>query len=159
VLVAALEGDPGELRDPVDQCGDRVAELLADLVEARGRVLNGVVQQCGAEGLGVQPQAGADLRDLDGMGDEVLAGLALLVGVALAGKGEGTLDRVAVDLLMPVGGVLADDREEVAEELALVGVEVLGDIVDGRDRAVGLPRADLDVTAPNDRGSCALGAL
>ncbi len=152
VFVAALEGDPGELRDPVDQRGDRLAELLADLVETRRRVLDGVVKQRCAERLGVEPQAGADLRDLHRMGDEVLAGLALLVGVALAGERECALDRVAVELLMTVGGVLADDREQVAEELALVGVEILRDLVDRSDRAVGLAGADLDVTAPSHRG-------
>jgi hypothetical protein len=60
---------------------------------------------------------------------------------------------------MAVGGVLADDREEIAKKLALVGVEVLGDLVDGRDGAVGLAAADLDVTAPSDRGCRALGPL
>jgi hypothetical protein len=75
-----------------------------------------------------------------------------LVGVTLACEGEGALDRVAVDLVMAVGRVLADDREEVAEQLALVGIEVLGDLVDRRDRARRLGGADLDVTTPDDRG-------
>ena len=93
VLVAALERDPGELRDAVDEPGDRVAEELAHLVEARRRVLDRVVEERCAEGFRVQAKAGADLRDLDRVRDEVLARAAALVGVALAGEREGLLDR------------------------------------------------------------------
>jgi hypothetical protein len=93
------------------------------------------------------------------VGDEVLARLALLVGVALAGKREGALDRLAVDLLAAARGVLADDGEQVAEELALVGVEILGDIVDRRRGAVRLAGANLDMAAADDRGRPALGPL
>ena len=98
-LVAALEGDPGELGHAVHQCGDLVAEALADLLEAGAGVLDGVVKQGRAQGRGVQPQAGADPGDPERVSDEVLAGLALLVGVALAGEGEGALDLLAVDRL------------------------------------------------------------
>ena len=87
-LVARLEDDAGELGDAVDEAGDLVAERLADLVQRRGRVLDGVVQQGGAQRLGVQPHAGADLRHADRVHDEVLAGLAALVGVVLAGEHE-----------------------------------------------------------------------
>ena len=62
-LVAALEGDPGQLRDAVDQLRDLLAELLADLVEAGAGVLDRVVEQGGAEGGGVEAHAGADLGD------------------------------------------------------------------------------------------------
>ncbi len=112
-----------------------------------------------AERLGVEPQAGADLRDLDRMSDEVLAGLALLVGVALAREGEGALDRVAVDVLVAVCGVLADDREEVAQQCAVIGVEVLGDLVDRSRRARGFSGADLNVPTANERGRRRLVAL
>ncbi len=120
VLVAALEGDPGQLRDAVDEAGDRVAEELAHLVEARGGVLDRVVEERGAERLGVQAKAGADLRDLDRMGDEVLARAAALVGVALAREREGLLDRAALERLGVLVGVLLDHGEEVAQERALL---------------------------------------
>ena len=126
-LVAAGEGDAGELRDAVDEQRDLVAELLADLVEAGGRVLDGVVQQRGAQRLGVQAHARADLRDADRVHDEVLARLAALVGVVLAGEDERALDAVAVDLQRGVVGVLLDDREEVAEQAAVGLGEVGGD--------------------------------
>ena len=62
-LVAALEGDPGQLRDAVDELGDLLAELVADLLEAGAGVLDRVVQERRAEGLGVEPHPGADLGD------------------------------------------------------------------------------------------------
>jgi hypothetical protein len=63
------------------------------------------------------------------MGDEILARLAFLAGVPLAGEGEGALDLLAVDRLRGVRLVLLDDREEVAEEGALVGGELARDRV------------------------------
>jgi hypothetical protein len=58
------------------------------------------------------------------VGDEVLARLAPLVGVVLAGEDEGALDLIAVDLEAGVVRVLLDDREEVAEQTALQRREV-----------------------------------
>ena len=72
-LVARLEDDPGELRDAVDDVRDLVAELVTDLGQRRRRVLDGVVQHRRAQRLGVQAHARADLRDADGVMDEVLA--------------------------------------------------------------------------------------
>ena len=124
-LVAALEGDPGQLGDAVDELGDLLAELVADLVEAGAGVLDRVVEQRRAERLGVEPHPGADLRDPDRVGDELLAGLAPLVGVALAGEGEGALDRRrGRSARVAVGGVLLDHGEQVAEQRALLGGEV-----------------------------------
>ena len=54
----------------------------------RRRVLDRVVQERGAQRLGVEPHPRADLRDADRMDDEVLARLAALVGVVLAGEHE-----------------------------------------------------------------------
>ena len=72
-LVARLERDAGELGDAVDEAGDLLAERLADLLQRRRRVLDRVVQQRGAQRLGVEPHAGADLGDADRVDDEVLA--------------------------------------------------------------------------------------
>jgi hypothetical protein len=124
-LVAARERDAGELRDAVDERRDLVAEALADLLERGARVLDRVVQQRGAQRLGVEAQAGADLRDADRVDDEVLARLAALVGVVLAGEEEGVLDAVAVDDDGRLVGVLLDDREQVAEQPPL-GLGELG---------------------------------
>ena len=118
-LVARLERDAGELGDAVDEAGDLVAERLADLLERRRRVLDRVVQQRRAQRLGVEPHAGADLRHADRVDDEVLARLAALVGVVLAGEHERLHDARAVDRLGDLVGVLLDDREQVGEQLAL----------------------------------------
>jgi hypothetical protein len=59
------------------------------------------------------------------MDDEVLAGLAPLVGVVLAGEDEGVDNALAVDGQGRLVGVFLDDREEVREQLALD----LGEIV------------------------------
>ena len=134
-LVAALEGDLGELGDAVDQLSDLVAEGLADLVEAGARVLDRVVQQGRAERGRVEAQARADAGDAERVGDEVLPRLSLLAGMALAGEGEGALDLLTVDGLRGVGLVLLDDGEEVAEQRALVGGQLAGDRV-GPGRAV-----------------------
>jgi hypothetical protein len=60
------------------------------------------------------------------VGDELLARLAALVGVVLAREHERLDDRVAVDGLRDLVGVLLDDREQVADELALEIGEVGG---------------------------------
>jgi hypothetical protein len=59
------------------------------------------------------------------VGDEVLAGLPPLVGMALAREGEGSLDGLGVDRPQVVVAVLGDDREEVAEQRA-VGIGQVG---------------------------------
>jgi hypothetical protein len=111
-LVAALEGHPGQLGDPVDQLGDLLAELLADLGQAGAGVLDRVVQQRRAERLRVEPHPGADLRHPDGVGDELVARAAQLVRVAIAGEVEGVADRIAVDVDRVE---LLDHGEEVGE--------------------------------------------
>jgi hypothetical protein len=154
VLVAALEGDPGELRHAVDELRDRRAEGLLDLLEARAGVLDSVVEERRAEGLRVQPQAGTDLRDLHRVGDEVLAGAPPLIGVVVAREREGALDRVAIDRADPVLRVLGDDREEVAQQVALGGRQLLGDLVYRRGGVLGtLPHARVPAM-----GLCAVSA-
>jgi hypothetical protein len=56
--------------------------------------------------------------------DEVLAGLAALVGVMDAGVDERLLDSVSIDRERRLIGVLLDDREQVTEQLLLERREV-----------------------------------
>jgi hypothetical protein len=119
LLVTALEGDAGELGDAVHERGDVVAEALADVLERRARVLDRVVEQRRADRLRVQAHAGADLRHTDRVGDELLARLALLVRVTLAGEPERVCHARFLDRLDRVVGVLRDHREQVAEQLGL----------------------------------------
>jgi hypothetical protein len=55
------------------------------------------VEQGGAERLGVEPHASTDLGHANWVGDELIAGVAQLVGVTVAGEVEGVLDRDAID--------------------------------------------------------------
>src|SRR4051794_12881348 len=134
-IVAALERDAGELRDAVDQVRDLLAELVAHLDERRARVLDGVVQERGAQRRGVEPHPGADLRDADRVHDEVLARLAALVGVPLTGEQERALDQLAIDVRLRVASVLLDHGEQIAEEAALELVQL-----DGRGHGVAVAR-------------------
>jgi hypothetical protein len=159
-LVARLEGDPGQLRHPVDERGDLLAEALAHLLDRRGGVLDRVVQQRGAERLGVQPHARADPRHADRVHDEVLPGLAPLRRVVLAGEHERLLHAGAVDLHRRIGGVLGDDREEVAEQPPLRRRERVGPRGRGRGgrRLRGrraLPGGARQLRGPRPGGGCA----
>jgi hypothetical protein len=66
------------------------------------------------------------------VGDEVLARLAALVRMVLAREQERVQDRLAVDRLGDLVGVLGDDREQVGQQLVLERRQVVGD----RQRAV-----------------------
>ena len=128
-LVARLEGQPGEFRDAVDETSDLVAECLLDLVQRRGRVLDGVVEQRGAQRLGVETHARADLGDPDRVDDEVLARLAQLIGMVVARVDERFLDSVAVDRHGGLFGVFLDDREQVGEHPCSTAVSSARSIV------------------------------
>jgi hypothetical protein len=90
------------------------------------------------------------------MHDEVLAGLAALVGVVLAGEHERLHHAVAVDGLGDLVGVLLDDREQVSEQVLLDPREIR------RDRRAGarVRRGVVDRRVRGDRDGalrCAAG--
>jgi hypothetical protein len=58
------------------------------------------------------------------MVDELLARLAALIRMTLAGERKSIAHLLEVDGLGRVGGVLGDDREEIGEQLALARREV-----------------------------------
>jgi hypothetical protein len=97
--------------------------------------------------------------------DEVLTRLAALVGVVLAGEEEGAQDRLAVDRIHDLVGVLGDDREEVGEQLVLERRQVVRDrqrtvvavlgAIDGTMRGDRDRRLDVDV----DQRAVAVGAV
>ena len=118
------------------------------------------MQERGAQRLGVEPHAGADLGHADRMHDEVLARAPALVGVVHARVHERLLDAVAVDRLDRLVGVLLDDREQVAQQAPL-GVGQLraldlpvhvgtGDPIDRRPRGGEQRRAGRRPRAPAD---------
>jgi len=60
LLLLALEVDPRQLCDPVDELRDLGAELAPDLVHADARVLHGVVEEGRHDRHAVEPEASAD---------------------------------------------------------------------------------------------------
>ncbi len=62
----------------VDELRDRRAELVLDLLVAEFGVLDAVMQECGADGIGIETHLDHDLRDRDRMDDIRLAVAALL---------------------------------------------------------------------------------
>ena len=78
LLLNGREFDAAELRDAVDQQRDLRAELLADLVERDVRILHNVVEQRGADGIGVEAEVEQDAGHRDGVADITLARQALL---------------------------------------------------------------------------------
>ena len=114
-LLAALELDSRQLGDALDERRDVVAELRADLLDRRGRVLDDVVHEPGGEGRLVAPELRQDLRHADRVEDEVLPAPALLALVCLAGEPVRALEQVPIDR----GVVLLDLREQLLERLVM----------------------------------------
>jgi hypothetical protein len=102
-LLPALEMDSRQLRHALDELGDLVAELLADVRDRGARVLDDVVQERGGDRLVVEAQLRADLCRAPGMEDEVLAGAPLLPLVGPRREQERPRDQVSVDVRV-VGG-------------------------------------------------------
>jgi hypothetical protein len=59
-----------DLREPVDEVGDLLAEVLLDRLERDGRVLDDVVQETCRDAGGVELEIREDVRDFEGV-DEV----------------------------------------------------------------------------------------
>jgi hypothetical protein len=81
------------------------------------------------------------------MRDEVLTAATPLVGVTLAGEGEGVLHGLAVDLIVSAR-VLGDYSEQIPEKRAILLRELLRVFVDRRRRSpFAVPLADAQVAA------------
>ena len=119
-LVARLERDAGQLGDAVDERRRPPRRTARGPRRGDADVSSTVSCSSAAQSVSVSRRMpGADLRDADRVDDEVLARLAPLVGVVLAGEDERLLDALAVDLDAASSCVLLDDREQVAEQAAL----------------------------------------
>ncbi len=80
LLVHRADLDRRQLRDAVDELGDRGAEALGEVVEGRRRVLHGVVEEGRADRVGIHVEVlGENERHLDGMVDVGLARATTLV--------------------------------------------------------------------------------
>ena len=82
-----------QLGHAVDEGGDVLTEVAAQLTQGVRGVLDGVVQQGRADRLGVHAELGEDRGHREGMGDVRVARLALLVLMPVRGDRIGTLHR------------------------------------------------------------------
>src|ERR671937_1665882 len=119
-LLAALELDARQLGDAVDEPRDLVAELGADLVELRRRVLDDVMEERGRDRLLVEAELGADLRRAPRVVDERLAGTPLLPLVRGGGEAERAREELAVDLRV----VRGDLFEQLVDEVLMRSVSL-----------------------------------
>ena len=89
-----------DLGQTLHQHGNVGPESLSDLLTVRflAAVLHGIVQQSGADGVGIQLQAGHDLGYGDGVGDVGLTAVAELALVEVRGIIIGGLDLIQVVL-------------------------------------------------------------
>ena len=110
-LFGGGEFDLADLGDAFDDVRDLLAELGLDLVHRDRGVLDGVVQQSGGDGGGVEPHLGQQDGDLERMRKVGLARLANLSFVMLLGEIVGLTDEDEV-FFGPVG---ADLAQEIAE--------------------------------------------
>ena len=93
-----------------------------DVAEADGGVLDGVVQEGGGEGRGVEPEVGEDPRHGDGMLDVGLARETMLALVRVLGEAVGALEELRVGLRV-VGTDLLQDRREAVRRSGLASSE------------------------------------
>ena len=94
----AAVGDLVQLGHAVDQRGDLLAELRAQVGQRVAGVLHGVVQEGGGQGRPGHAQVGQDLGHRQRVGDVGLTRAALLLPVQLLGRHVGLDDHPGVAL-------------------------------------------------------------
>ncbi len=104
------EVDLADLGDALDDVRDLLAELGLDLVDGDRGVFDGVVQQAGGDGRGIELHLGQNGGDLQGMRQVRLAGLARLALVMLQRKFVGFLDGGEIVGRGGRSGLCAGDR-------------------------------------------------
>ena len=132
-----------QLGDAVDQRGDVLAELAAQLGQRVGGVLHRVVQQRGADRLGVHAELGQDRRHRERVGDVRVAAAPLLVPVPVGGRLVGPLDEPDIGLRVRRAHGLDERLEDRVDRRAPLGAEPgqpPPDADPGRRRVGGLAR-------------------
>ena len=112
-VLAALELDPGQLGDALDEIRDLLSELGPYLVCTHVGVFDYVVEERSGDRLVVEPQLGTDLRDAERVVDERLTGAALLPLVCSRREVEGSREQLVVDVRV----VRRDLGEQLLEEV------------------------------------------
>ena len=114
-VLAALELDPRQLGDAVDELGDLVAELVLDRLQVGVGVLDDVVEERGRDRRLVHAELGEDLGDAERVVDELLARPALLAVVRLGRERERSREQIAVE----IGLVALDRLDQLIDELLM----------------------------------------
>ena len=114
-VLAALEVDPGQLRDALDEVGDLVAELVLDLLGLVLGVLDDVVEERSRDRLLVEMELGEDFRDTERVVDELLARAALLPIVGACRERECPRQQLPIE----IGLVRLDRLQQLVDELLM----------------------------------------
>jgi len=83
-----------KLGDAVDDVRDRLTELINELLERYGGVLDSVVEQRGRDRYVIQPEFGNDLGDRERVRDVALTRFSPLVSVGGRGDSVGPLNAI-----------------------------------------------------------------
>ena len=128
-LLVGAELDPAELGDALDQAADRRAELGLDLLQRQLGVLDGVVEEGGAQGLRVQAQRGQDAGDVQRVLDVLLAGDPPLPHMDRRGARVGLLDQLPV-----CGSQVPGDPQKLrdAHDDPICSYQDIGGVTQGR---------------------------
>ena len=113
-FLARGEIDLADLGDALDDVGHLLAELLLQLLDGERGVFDGIVQQSGGDGRGVQLHLGQQNRHFQGMHQVGLAGGALLSAVMLEGDFVGAADDVEIVVGAVGAGNVPADRGTVS---------------------------------------------
>ncbi len=105
----------GDLREPVDDVGDRAPELLLHVGDRELGVLDDVVQQSGGDGHRIELQLGENLGDFDRVRDVRLARVATLAAVRLFAEAIGVHEQIAIELVVDRRLVFAPTRHHLAD--------------------------------------------
>ena len=126
LFFAGGEIDGADLGDALDDVGDLLAELLADIDDGHRGIFHGVMQQAGGDGDRVHLHLGQNQRHFQGMDQVGLTGGAALPGMMFLGKLVGFADQFEI-VVGPVGPHSAHEfaeaghREHIGRELLAQG--------------------------------------
>ena len=118
-LAVGLRLDLRQLGDAIDQPADACAEQAVDLFLRRHRILDGIVQDAGGDGLVIQLEVGQDARHLDRMAEIRIARRPQLRPVRPHRKHIGAVQQVLVRI--GIIGLYALDEFILTQHPAIVG--------------------------------------
>ena len=87
-----MELDTGQLGNAIDQTCHGFSELRLNVVKGDCGILNGVVQECGNDGIGIKVEISKDAGHFQGVREVGIAGRASLCSVRLHSEDVGAID-------------------------------------------------------------------